>query len=217
MSRLASLTRFSHSIGIWLAEARLAWLLLATLAAVLVSGFWPPPSEQSVRVAGWFLELCGLFTVAWGLRETRRQFGRPGLGSLLRAWWSRRPRLGGKVVTASAVGSLGAMTASGRAYVLRGIPDNATVEERLLALEANVKDVSDRANTALRELDQEVRTRTEDVRTERSERQRAIEEAQRKMEAVETGGLNLSAVGIVWLAVGLTMSTIPVELLALLK
>ena len=217
MSQFESLTRFGRFVILWLGEVYLAWMLLATLAIALLFGFWPPPSEHSVRVSGWVLELCGLFTVAWGLRETRRQFGRPGIGFLVRAWWSRRPRLGGKVVTASATASLGAMSAAGRAYGWRNVTANATVEERVSALEANVKDVNDRVNTALRELDQEVRTRGEAVKTERSERQHAIQQVERKMEAVETGGLSLSAVGIVWLAVGLTLSTIPVELLALLK
>jgi hypothetical protein len=107
--------------------------------------------------------------------------------------------------------------ASGRGYGWHGVPANATVEDRLRALEANVKDASDRANMALQELDQEVRARTEAVKTERFERERAIAEVQRLMEAVETGGLSLSAIGIVWIAVGLTMSTIPVELLSLVR
>lgn len=217
MSTMTSVMRFAHSIGIWLAEARLAWLLVGALGAALLCGFWPPTSEQRVRFAGWFLEICGLMTVAWGLRETRRQFGRPGLGFLLRSWWDRRPRFRARVVAGSASISLGAALASGRGYTWREAPKNASVEERLGALEANVKDVSDRVNAALRELDEEVRSRADALKSERSQRERAIADLQTKMESVETGGLSLSAIGLVWLAVGLTMTTVPAELIAMLQ
>jgi hypothetical protein len=217
MSRLVTLTRFVQSVGRWLAAASLLWLLVAVLAAALFAAFWPAPSEQNVRVAGWVLELCGLFTVAWGLRETRRHFERPSLSSIALEWWNRRPRIRSKVVTATAAISLGAAMTSGRGYGWHGTSANATVEDRVLALEANVKDINERVNTALRELDQEVRVRSEDIKIERSKRETAIAEVHRKLETAETGGLHISAVGVVWLAVGLTMSTIPVELIALLK
>ena len=217
MSRLDTLTRFIQTVARWLAAASLLWLLLAVLAAALFGAFWPAPSERSVRVAGWVLELCGLFTVAWGLRETRRHFDRPSLPSIALEWWNRRPRIRSTVVTGSALVSLGAATASVRGYGWHETSANSTVEDRVLALEANVKDINERVNTALHELDQEVRARSEDMKLERSKRETAIEEVHRKLETAETGGLHISVVGVVWLAVGLTMSTIPVELIALLK
>jgi hypothetical protein len=68
-----------------------------------------------------------------------------------------------------------------------------------------------------RELDREAHTREAVVDQERRSREEQDEKIRRQFEVVETGGLHISSVGLVWLAFGLTLSTIPNELLSLLR
>ena len=68
-----------------------------------------------------------------------------------------------------------------------------------------------------REFDDEKVARERSLSVERQAREAADVGITQKIEAAHTGGLHISAMGLVWLVMGLTFSTIPTELLGFLK
>src|SRR3989304_5155408 len=76
-----------------------AWLALAGLAFAIVVGWrLSPNASAGVRYAGTMLPVLGLATVAIGLSQVRRVFGRPSLQQKILAWFRqvaaafRRPK-----------------------------------------------------------------------------------------------------------------------------
>ena len=209
--------RFVRALCGWLTEPRVFWLTVAVLLAAVVVAFWPEMTEPRVRITGWALELFGLGTVAWGIRETRRQFGRSDILENFRAWWARRPKLRQQVVAGAAAFAAGRASVSGTGYASHGTPLNPTLEDRVVALEANVRVANERVGQVQRELHKEVVARDEAFSSERRTREKEDTKIKQKLESVETGGLYVSMMGVVWLAVGLTFSTIPNELVCVFK
>jgi len=208
--------RFLRARWSWLMEEWVVWLTIAVLLAAVVVAFWPEMTEPRVRITGWALELFGLGTVAWGIRETRRQFGRPDIFANFRAWWARRPKLRHHVAAGAMHGSGGAI-ASATGYLSHGTPPNPTLEDRIVALEANLQGVNEHVDQVQREFHKEVVARDEALSSERQAREKEDTEIKQKLESVETGGLDVSMMGVVWLAIGLTFSTIPNELVCVFK
>lgn len=86
-----------------------------------------------------------------------------------------------------------------------------------MALEANVGVVNERVDQVQRELHKEVAARGEAFSSERRAREEEDAKIKQKFKSVETGGLYVSMMGVVWLAAGLTFSTIPNELVCVFK
>ena len=206
---------FAKGLWAWLKKPRLFWVMLAVLLVAGAAAFWPETTEARIRVTGWVLELFGLGTVAWGLEQTRSEFGRPSFFTNSRAWWNERPRLRGRVVSAAGHASIGAFRGSARGQTLYTPSSNQTLEERVGALETQFQTMSMRIEQTQVDLNQEVSARKDALAEEREAREKEDATIKRKLETVETGGLHISMIGVVWLAAGLTLSTIPNELLSL--
>jgi septal ring factor EnvC (AmiA/AmiB activator) len=107
---------------------------------------------------------------------------------------------------------LGSATLSARAHVWSSVPNDATVEQRLAALEKNVRRVRDDLSGHEKEADDRARSHVEDLKRERSEREAADRAIHEKIKEAETGGLKLNAAGVWWLVSGTICSTFPGEL-----
>lgn len=92
-----------------------------------------------------------------------------------------------------------------------------SLDERVAALEARVTKVNQRVDQVQRELHQEVKAREDALSSERSTRDREVAEINKRLKSVGTGGVGVLLMGLVWLATGLTLSTIPGEILCVLK
>ena len=109
------------------------------------------------------------------------------------------------------------MTGNARAHMWSNPGLDATMAERIKALEENLQDVNQRLCSIQNEIDQSFRKQTEVLKHEQDTRAKADQEIREKLEATETGGLHISAMGVLWLVVGVIMSTIPTELTKLIK
>ena len=200
----------------WLMRARLPMftVLVVMLALTLSLCVWK--TEPSVRVSGLLLQLLGIAAAAVGIRDTLRMFGKPSFLEQVRLWLKAVPGLKPRTVSISATGSIG-MSASAKAHVWRGAGTDPTLESRISAAEANLKELYERANAAESAFDAHVRDSKHRLREESDARQEADRQLHLKIEAASTDGLHLAAVGVVWLACGVVMSTVPNELLSLIR
>jgi hypothetical protein len=202
-------------IWAWTKEASMLWLAVTVIIGSLIVAFLPTVNESRIRVVGLVLQLCGILTVAWGIAETRKFFGRPSVFTIARNWIKHFPKFRRNTVLGAANITLGASTLSARGYVWSNPKPGASLEERVSVLEKNLDRIKDTTYEVQCQLDKEVRSRESSIVSERQSREQADQEIRNKLEATETGGLNLSLIGIVWLSVGLILSTVPTEIIHL--
>lgn len=204
--------RWLKYVAVWLAEPRVAWFTFVAIGVSISFVTRSNATESQIRLTGLVLQFLGIGTVAWGIRETRKLFGRPSLYGLFCEWLRRFPVLGGRVNSMTANVGLGGVKVSGRGHVSASAGANATVEARIEALEKNVGFLSDRVSQTQNEMDKKFREQAEQLKQERASWQRDHEQLSRRLEASETGGLHVSAAGVLLLFIGVAMSTASPEI-----
>lgn len=214
------LRAFVISIISWLRRT-LAWLrtaqLLAFTLAVVAAALWISfglGTEKTVRLSGVGLQLLGIAAAAFGIRDTRRMFGKPSLLQSIRSWFAARPKRNGTAHIVGAVG-LASATSFGRASGSVGTPAGAPIQQQIDALEKNLRALDGRLNTAEGAIETNQRDLDAKLASEAADRAEADRLLGLRIEAAQTDGLSLAAAGALWLAVGIVLSTAPNELLSL--
>lgn len=200
----------------WLVTPHHVWLCVAVTVAALIVSLRPNTPEPVIRLTGLVLQLLGVLTIAWGISETRAMFGRPSIGSNIRAWLKAapflRPNHGSATIRVSASGA----TVKARGHATHGAGANPTIESRLHALEKNLEVVHQRITGLAQEYDHELRHLANSLREEQASRTQQVGSVNARLEQFGTGGVHISAIGAVWLFVGLLLSTAGLEIAKLL-
>lgn len=191
------LKKFVRVVWVILCEWRPFWITLVGLGGAVGVGwglgqFADYELSDQIRVAGGFLELLGLATTAYGLKETRKIFGVSSVreqlaGQLKRlasAWKLERYTL--------TPASMKIETTLGSPHFSASLGADATVEERLDALEEKYEQRNQQLAEARRELKSEARRLDEAVNDERRARDEADAAIQEQLESFSVGGLHLS-------------------------
>ena len=173
----------------WLAEIRSLWLAMTVVAVAVVVSFWPCASETQIRIAGLVLQCLGLATVAVGVHQTRRLFGRPDSFTLLRGWLTRFPRWRRNVSLEASVALSGVSAVGAVGYVWSPVDPSAPLEARLQAVISNVDHLNERLSQLQNDQGDATRKHSEALRHEEQERATAVSEISARLEAAETGGL----------------------------
>lgn len=200
----------------WIWRAHRLWIALLAIPTVglicwAVLSNWEP----RIRFTGMSLEVLGLFTVAYGLRETRTLFGRPSLLAVSRDWLRDFPRFRHelRMVAGTAAITLNGVGLSGTATV--GVAPTASLEERVAALEKNFNQAHLLIHEAQRKIDREAELRKSGVESEKRAREVGDEKNRQLVEEAAAGGLYLEAIGVLWLFFGIIMATASNELACL--
>lgn len=201
----------------WLATPYHVWLCLAVTAVALLISLRPNTAEPVIRLTGLALQLLGVLTIAWGISKTRAMFGRPSIGSNIRAWLTAAPFLRPYHGSATIRMSAGGATVKARGHATHGAGENPTTESRLDALEKNLGVVHQRITGLAQEYDQELRHLASSVKTEQASRVQQVTVVNARLEELGTGGVHISAIGAAWLFVGLVLSTAGPELAKLVS
>ena len=199
----------------WLRETQYFWITLFVLSVSLYIIFLPEPNEARVRITGLTLQVFGMSTVLIGINRTRQFFGHPSFLKIVIQCLKRFP-LRRQVITGRANIELPMMTAKAFAHQWTNAVDDSP-EARLRALETNLDIVNQRVTQVHNQLDHDIRHLEHTLHSERTTRENTDQEIRRTIELTETGGLSISLMGLLWLVVGIIMSTIPSEMASLLK
>lgn len=194
----------------WLfVQPRLIWATLIVLAAACFLAFWPPPSDQRIRFASLLLQIGGLATVAWGIHKVRTQFGEDPFLELVAKWWERRHA---RVVSGAAVLEAGSAMMAATGQAVRLAP--TTLEQRVAYLEQDLAELTKRVDMVASDLRKEEQASKAAIAAESRERKKETGELNNQMKLFATGGIYVSMMGLVWLLFGITLATIPQEILA---
>jgi hypothetical protein len=213
-ARARTLSLWVRLLFFWMTEPVPRRIGLAILVVVLALGFTlrGGVTEREVRFVGLLLQILGIGTVAWGIRKTRALFGRPTLVGQFHAWLRRVPVYGGRVVFANVNITIPGASLHARGYASATVGPDASLEARTEALEKTVKLINERIDHTQNEMDQKFRSQADLLRQEEQTRTRDDQAIHEKLEASETGGLDISAIGALWLFVGVMLRTAAPEI-----
>jgi hypothetical protein len=188
----------------------IAGLFLAIVIGVIVF-LVTASGGAAVRFAGMTLQLLGLFAVAYGLRQTRLLFRKPGTVSKFQKFFItlvsafKRPEPSIFSVSSTSFATFGGET---RAYVVPG----PSFENRLSALEVNLELLRNEIDTKNAVFNQELSKIKESFETENRDLTSRIEQAAKATEELGSGGLHIEWMGLIWLFIGVILTSIPDEI-----
>lgn len=201
-------------------EARIFWLAVGVpVLAIAMTGWITCYSPDRWLYVGLILQLMGLALVAYGIAKTRKEFR---LGSLARGllnWFkgladtifaARRAVTGTGGIDVSAV-----LSNSVRATGTLGFAPGATIEERLVALEAAGRELHQRVAEVRQDLVEASRALSQALANETTSRSTELAELRGALKDLAVGGIHLETVGVIWLLLATFASTIPDKLPAL--
>lgn len=211
---MSALRRLGVEVKKWvrwlLLEPGLFWITSLVLVIAVIAAIWLR-CEPAFRWAGLFLQIIGILTVAYNIRDTRARFHRPGLLALTTQWLGRRPRFGTSVTIGAAGFSSGGANSRARGDIWHNAASNA-VEARLDAVEKNLFRVKNQFHELERETDKRLERQSKALEQEKQDRARADEGISEKLKAWAVGGLHVSTIGVLSFLVGAIMSTGSTEL-----
>jgi hypothetical protein len=209
---ISRLQQWVIEIWCWLAEAKLVFMGLLVIVAAALLGFVTWHSEASIRIAGYILQFIGMVFAIRGLLGIRTHFGQPLLRRLLLDWVKRFPKWKRNIVIGAGSGHLAMAGMKARGEVWTPDDPNKSTEQRIDAIIKNLERIRieqrEHAN-----LINELKDSHEEHKKQVAEQNKKImKDIHSDLESLHTSDLITSLVGLVWLTVGITMSTLAPEL-----
>ena len=145
-----------------------------------------------------------------------KSFNSPHPVQSFMTWLRRWPRKDDRI-SLSADTHVGLTGSAHLSVGLRQFPNGASVEERLTILADNLQCVHDSVEATRQCARQEAASRAAELRVEREARTSEVNVVSARLKKAMVGGLRLSWFGVVWLLVGVILSTASPELAELAK
>jgi len=192
------------------------WLASGVIFLASFISLRPYTPEHVIRLTGLLLQLLGIGTVIWGISETRALFKRPSFAAKIKSWFKRFPLLRRDVVISAGPATLAIAGGAASISITVEPRPNPTIETRVEAIEKNLTLIYERISSIEKEMD-EFRKAAEALINEEKARQTVDRGINEKLESAGTGGIHISAIGALWLFVGVILSTASIEIADLLK
>lgn len=200
------------SVWHWLAEGKLVFWCLLVIAAAIILGFVIWSSEVSIRSSGYVLQFIGMLFAIRGLLGIRAHFGQPLLRILFLNWLKRFPKWKRNVVIDVGAGHFRVAGLKASMEVWSPDDPNLPIEERVEKIINNLERIRIEQGAHAKLIDG-LKDSHEEHKKKITEQTRKIEENIRtELESSHTSDLITSLVGLVWLTIGITMSTMSQEL-----
>ena len=209
---------------------------LIGIGVLAVAIYWlfrighPVDARLRVALVGLCLQIFGVGTVAWGIHKARRRLHKKRAGqvfgelvaggverlaatlsSFLRNLKSLGRKRHGTVEGAAAIreqpdGAIAGGAAIGFGATAR---PSRTLQDRVQEMETQLRSQAQAIKQLTARINEEVSARDSAVKTEQDSRARADLELWRLIDDLQTDGVILNFVGLIWLAVGIVLSGIP--------
>lgn len=172
----------------------------------------PDSGEARVRIAGTLLQVAGIGTVALGLKQTRRHFGLPSTLESIWMWLKSWPVSGRRPISGSTNLGLKTVGADLNIRYEQAAPENETLEQWKVRTESRLRLLNDAVSDLQRSIAEQGRTFEERIQQESQARSEQVAKLDDLLARVHTGGIYISLAGLIWLAVGVVMTSIPSEI-----
>jgi len=190
---------------------------LVTIGVIIrILGLLPLPTVDGLRLSGAVLELLGICTVAKGVIDKSKQFGTPGVRGRIREWLRRCPiRKRDQILRG--VGMAGESEAAGHLTVRMTPRQDATLEQRVKALEENFRQLDGDLNTIRQNHRKDIDTIRRRFDEERQSRQQQETALKSELTRLGVGNLYWEGLGTMWLILGVPLTSISAQITHLLR
>lgn len=184
--------------------------VLVVLAVGLL-GFYTWHSEDSIRIAGYALQLIGMMLAIHGLLEVRKHLKQPLFRQLFLNWIKRFPKWTRSVFISGGIIS-GATGVTGRAETWMPDDSERPIEQRIERIIKNLENVRNEQRELARSITNLEQRHEAHVKQVALEYDKMAAEYHTKLEAIHVSGQIESLVGLILLTIGITMSSLAPEL-----
>ena len=196
----------------WLLEGKAILMFFLVILAASILGFVTWQSETSIRAAGYVLQLIGMIFAIRGLLSIRAHFGQPLLRVLLYEWLCRFPKWKRNTI----IGLGTAADGSARMRIIAEVwaPDDPqkSPEERIEAIVQNLEGIKQEQRKNLDSIHNLKKSHEEHKEQVETQTKELEENLRTDLEKLHTSDLLTSLVGLAWLTLGITMSTLAPEI-----
>jgi len=196
----------------WAAEARLVFLCCLVLFPALIFALLVCPSEQSIRTSGFVLQILGMVLAIRGLLKIRTYFRQPPLTRLFVKWLHRFPKWKKDTVIGLKTGNLVMVGEKVRVEVWT--PDNTQdpMEKRIDGIIKNLERIKAEQRKISEQIDKQEKNQEKNQKEQEQSREKMENQIQSDLESLHTDDIIVSFIGLLWLTVGISMSTMSQEL-----
>lgn len=192
---------YSEALWFW------AFLLITLITLVLLG--WLASSDLEIRVAGMIFQLLGIGVALFFLVDVRSQLNQPGILAKFTEFMAS-PAL----VEAPAVRSGAAMVAEASDIVsaqgtLTTHPKSMPAEERFTAIENQLARVESTHAAEMAAISRTIRDNRQLQDSRHQEQVAAVSTVKDLIVRLQTGGFAFAFFGIIWLALGAALTSIP--------
>ncbi len=189
------------------------WNCLFAIGTAGFVFFWraPEQSDFRIRTLGMIFQLIGVMTVWIDLKDATSLFGKKGI--LLNNWnWLKRGILGRSSIILAGGCTAASSSGSARPKVRHSNLPSASELERIKTLEKNAANVDEDIDALYCESEKTKRDLTLAISAESSNRQTADDKLRLQIKNISTGNASLLLFGLVWLGIGIFISTLAPEI-----
>lgn len=202
----------------WLIGPTLFRVFVLVVLASSLLGDWAGVAmdtsrQDRIRYAGWLLDVFGLGTIAAGVIRKLDLFHGESLWSLLKegfkSWLRLFPFIRRHVIIHASTGhlKLGPMSAKGRATVR--LNPNATIERKVEFLLQRNDELTEQLFGLQDEVGQNKKELVDELTKVRAAIEKSIGEIVSRTEDAHVGEVGWEFVGLAWIFLGITFSTVP--------
>lgn len=215
-SRLKNVAILIKATIFWFFELILLWLTLILLGMILVIFFYPGSNEAMFRFYGLFLQIVGLSTVILGTHRTIRFFHYPSYISIIKAWKNRCPLVSQAVDVPIESINQSLQMKEPEVFEVNGPDTDSSIQDRIEALEKNIFSLHERITRIHNDIDMSSLNKKRALEVEANLRKTQDEEILRKIERAGTDGVYVTLAGVIFMIVGVILSTASSEIFTLL-
>ena len=200
----------------WLGEGKAVFIGLLVLVPVL---FYPDTwrSEDSIRIAGYLLQIAGMILAIIGLLNIRKHFGLEPLWQVLVDWLKRFPKWRRDLGIVAEKGEVDLVGFNSHFDAWAPDMPEQPIEKRIEEIVNNLEQL----RAGQREHHSLLVTMRSNLEKHKiivaEENEKTKMEIQEDLETLHTGGIITALAGLVWLTVGISMSTMDEELFLLIQ
>jgi hypothetical protein len=201
-----------YEVWNWLKETTIWFMCCLVLFDSYLFGFHVWNSEMSVRVSGFVLQILGMIFAIHGLLKIRTHFGQSPYMKLFLAWMNRFPKWNRGTV----INIKGALTSTAGC---KANIDIWTLDDPGDRIELRIKGIIHNLNhlkKAQRINEEGIDTLHDELKEYKVETDQKQKEMKQQihsdLESLHTDDISISLIGLIWLTVGISMSTMSQEI-----
>ncbi|MFV1873177.1 MAG: hypothetical protein ACMZ64_07665 [Oleiphilus sp.] len=196
----------------WLSEAKAVIMCFLVIAAALVLGCVTWNTEFSIRSSGYALQLIGMIFAIRGLLSVRKYFGQPLLREKTFEWLKRFPKWNRNIVIGLGTVNATCDVMSARAELWSPDDVKLPVKERISRLVKNIETIRTEQRDHFNSIDKLKRSHDEHKKEVVKSTTEIENKLRTDLESLHTNDLLTSLVGLTWLTIGITLSTLAPEI-----